>query len=257
VGGPSSVDEIAKTLCETTARSEWTPYERGWLNDQKRGTKSKSGTQLARWQAAADEGALELFAAHIVPATRVGFNPLLGKGGSAGNRDFSDGWRRVVGLLSTGITASNERESTRHLCDLLAGQPVEWLVTEAALFPNAPAKQQKKGSLNASSWFSESNKISNSGQRPFREGAISPWAMVLACEGLVFFAGGASRRLGSRAGAVAAFPFVVQAAAPTANGEAGRDLGEVWAPIWSRPMTVAEVTALFRAVAPRSAGAAR
>jgi CRISPR-associated protein Csx17 len=111
---------------------------------------------------------------------------------------------------------------------LLAGEPVSWLM-----------------GLNSASWFSESNELANNGQRPFRVGGVSPWAMVLACEGLVFFAGGASRRLGVRSRAAGAFPFVVQAAAPTASGEAGRDLGEVWAPIWGRPMAVAEVTTLF------------
>ena len=45
--------------------------------------------------------------------------------------------------------------------------------------------------LNAACWFSDTNKLYNSGQRSFREGVASPWAMVLACEGLAFFAGGA------------------------------------------------------------------
>lgn len=69
--------------------------------------------------------------------------------------------------------------------------------------------------------------------------------MALACEGLVFFAGSASRRLGARTRPVGAFPFVVVAAAPYAAGEIGRDRGEVWAPLWSRPMTVPEIAALF------------
>jgi CRISPR-associated protein Csx17 len=99
--------------------------------------------------------------------------------------------------------------------------------------------------LNAASWFSDANKIYNSGQNAFSEGAISPWAMAFACEGLAFFAGGASRRLGARARSVGAFPFVVAAAAAEVAGEAGRDRAEIWAPLWTRPMTVAEVAALF------------
>ena len=69
--------------------------------------------------------------------------------------------------------------------------------------------------------------------------------MALACEGLAFFAGSASRRLGARTRPVGAFPFVLAAAAPETSGEAGRDRGEVWAPLWSRPMTVPEITTLF------------
>ncbi len=62
--------------------------------------------------------------------------------------------------------------------------------------------------LNAASWFSDANKLYNCGQKPYREGVVSPWAMALACEGLPFFAGAVSRRLGSRARAVGALPFV-------------------------------------------------
>ncbi len=38
---------------------------------------------------------------------------------------------------------------------------------------------------------------------------------------------------------------MIAAAAPTAAGEAGRDRGELWAPIWNRPAIVAEVEAIF------------
>ena len=157
---------------------------------------------------------------------------MLGSGGNAGRREFSKGWKEAT----TALAPSNRKRGgipdamgqLTELKALLAGEPISWLME-----------------LNAASWFSDSIERVNSGQRPFAKGVTSPWAMVLACEGLVFFAGGASRRLGARARAVGAFPFVVQAAAPAASGEAGRDLGEVWAPIWGRPMTVPEVTALF------------
>jgi CRISPR-associated protein Csx17 len=112
---------------------------------------------------------------------------------------------------------------------LLLGKPLAWMIEK----------------LNAASWFSDANKLYNSGQSPFREGLVSPWAMVLACEGLAFWAGGASRRLGARARAHGAFPFVSRAAAPGVEGEAGRDLGEIWAPTWERPMSLPEARALF------------
>jgi CRISPR-associated protein Csx17 len=111
----------------------------------------------------------------------------------------------------------------------LLGEPLTWLFAK----------------LNAASWFSQANKLYNSGQRPYREEPLSPWAMALACEGLSFLAGGASRRLGARARAQGAFPFVTDAVAPETQGELGRDLAEFWGPIWERPMTVPEVRALF------------
>jgi CRISPR-associated protein Csx17 len=69
--------------------------------------------------------------------------------------------------------------------------------------------------------------------------------MALACEGLPLLAGGSSRRLGVRSRAVGAFPFVTEAVAPEAAAEAGRILGEFWAPLWARPMTLAETETLF------------
>jgi CRISPR-associated protein Csx17 len=220
-------------LGEVAAKRAWTPYARKWEGAQKRSTKAKSGMPLGLWQASAEERELELIAAHVVPTARVSFNPLLGSGGNAGNRDFSEGWKQATDALAPTerrkkglLDAAGKRA---HLKALLLGEAVKWMIQK----------------LNAASWFSEANKLYNSGQRPFREGAVSPWAMALACEGLPFFAGGASRRLGARARAVGAFPFVTRAAAPLTAGEAGRDRAEVWAPLWERPMTVLEVVTLF------------
>jgi CRISPR-associated protein Csx17 len=212
--------------------ASWTRYTRGWNSAQKASTKSKSGAKLAQWQAEADEGELELFAAHVAPASRVFFNPLLGSGGNAGKRAFADGWKKATDALKS-IKSKKKKtyvdERREALGALLDGHAAAW--------------QEKK--LNAASWFSDANKLYNSGQNAFSEGVISPWAMALACEGLTFFAGSASRRLGARSRSVGAFPFVVAAAAPETAGEAGRDRGEVWAPLWTRPMTVPEIAAVF------------
>lgn len=226
VGGPRCVDELLDALCDVAAGSEWAPYERGWAVAQKRGTKTKSGAPLALWRTSADEAALEIFDAHAVPGSRVSFNHLLGSGGNAGKREFAKGWKQATDALAT-----SERSMVRaELHALFRGEPLTWRLEK----------------LNAASWFSDANKIYNSGQRPYAEGALSPWVMALACEGLAFFAGGPSRRLGARTRTTGAFPFVVEAAAPCAAGEAGHDLAEVWAPLWERPMTVCEITTLFR-----------
>ncbi len=254
VGGPPTLDELLDELvrvasAQATDQKEWTQYDRAWSNAQKEGTKAKSGESLALWQAQADEQHLRVFAAHAVPCARVSFNPLLGSGGNAGRRDFAAGWKQAVDALATVRTSAPTRSKGRgkkaavvdgdagsaiderrsELQSFLQGQPVTWLVDK----------------LGAGSWFSDATKLYNSGQSPSREGQISPWAMALACEGLAFFAGGASRRLGTRSRAVGAFPFVTQPAAPEAAGEADRILGEIWAPLWQRPMTLAETGVLF------------
>lgn len=225
VGGPANLDELLDYLCNVADNGIWTPYERGWTQKQKNATQSKSGKPLAVWQAQADEEEVELFNAHAVPHARVSFNPLLGSGGNAGRRAFSDGWEKAVKALQ-GHPSNNKRQE---LAAFLNGEALTWLLEK----------------LNAASWFSDANKLYNSGQGPYREGLCSPWAMALACEGLPFFAGAPSRRLGVRGRVHGAFPFVTRAAAPTAEGEAGRDVGELWAPLWERPMTLPEVRALF------------
>lgn len=260
-GGPSTLNDVLDEFVRVAKERAWATYDRRWNEDQKKGTKAKSGLPLALWQASAEERELEIFAAHAVPHGRVNFNPLFGSGGNAGKRAFSNGWAKAVEALSPSapVPARPKKEETdkqraarekrevkalegyereasgRHqrnreeLASLLLGRPVAWLVEE----------------LVAGSWFSEATKLYNSGQSPARAGQISPWAMVLACEGLAFLAGGVSRRLGARSRVVGAFPFVTQPIAASAEKEADRLRGEIWTPLWTRPMTLAEVSTLF------------
>ncbi len=262
IGGPTSIDELLDELVRIAIERAWTAYDRRWNEEQKKGTKTKSGLPLALWQASAEERELEVFAAHAVPHARVSFNPLFGSGGNAGKRAFSNGWAKAIEALAPPppVTkepkkdetdkqkAAREKRDKKAIDDynqeaparlkknrdelkaLLLGWPIAWLVEGLA----------------AGSWFSEATKLYNSGQSPAREGQISPWAMVLACEGLAFLAGSASRRLGARsAGAVGAFPFVTQPIAASAEKEADRLRGEIWTPTWSRPTSLAEASSLF------------
>lgn len=244
IGGPTSIDELLDELVRVANERAWTLYERSWLTEQTKGTKlgqnkntaSQAGVPIAAWRAVQSENVVAVLDSHIVATTRQMFNPLTGNGGSAGNRDFSDGWRRATNLLA----GPGKQDIRKHLLDLLLGNVIAWLVTGVPL-----EGKKKKGSLNAASWFSASNKIYNNGQKASREAGLSPWAMALACEGLLFFAGGVSRRLGARSRAIGAFPFVTQSVAPEAAGEAGRVLAEVWTPLWARPMSLAEAGTLF------------
>lgn len=254
IGGPTSIDELLDELMRMAAtqldadirRREWTRYDKAWSDAQKKGTKARSGAPLALWQVGAQEGQLALSAAHAVPHARVSFNPLLGSGGNAGRRDFAAGWLKAADALAVPPTQAKKREKRKGeanvnsaapsdvrrtaLQALLLGHPVTWMVEKLA----------------AGSWFSEATELYNSGQSPARKGQISPWAMVLACEGLAFLAGGASRRLGARsARAVGAFPFITSPIAASAENEADRLRGEIWTPLWSRPMSLAEASALF------------
>lgn len=255
VGGPASLDDILDWLVDTADKTAWTRYERSWADANKESSNLKSGRPLAIWQGHAPEEILELFCAHVVATDERTINSLLRDGTFMNSqRVFANGWEKAVKALSPVSSkkprkkkedeqkskggeqadkekADEERARKREgLKAYLLGDPVTWMIEK----------------LNAASWFSSANKLYNSGQKPYREEPLSPWAMALACEGLPFFAGSSSRRLGARARAQGAFPFICEAAAPTAPGETGRDLGEVWAPLWERPMTLPEVRALFQ-----------
>lgn len=316
IAGPTTLDEVLDELVRVVAERAWTPYERGWLHAQMKGTKlgqkkktiSQAGTPISEWRAKQPEEVVSLLDSHIVATVRQMFNPLTGNGGSAGNRDFSDGWRQAVDALDRAIKASHQAETehaqalaeaTRVRDDAFAKAEEKYQaalkrartarttaarerVMESATNArkNAFTKAQDKHlaasaraqkarekverpreelnnllqghptswlekKLGAGSWFSAATKAYNSGQSPSREALVSPWAMVLACEGLSFFAGGPSRRLGARSRAVGAFPFITKSIAPVAEKEAGRVLAEVWAPLWHRPMTLIEAQTLF------------
>jgi len=227
VGGPATLDELLDELMRVASERAWTKYDTAWADDQKKGTAAKSGTPLLLWQASGPEELLALCAAHAVAHAGVSLNPLLRSSG--GRRNFANGWKTAVDELSG---PPNKGTDLRRgsLSALVNGWPVDWVIDK----------------LNAGSWFADATKLYNSGQTPARNSQASPWAMALACEALAFLAGGASRRLGARTSAVGAFPFVTQPVAASAEKEADRLRCEIWAPLWTRPMTLPEVSALFQ-----------
>jgi CRISPR-associated protein Csx17 len=164
VGGPRDRDALADALVGVADQASWTPYERNWATAQKASTKAKSGAKLAQWQAQAEEDELELFAAHAAPASRVFFNPLLGSGGNAGKRAFADGWKKATDALKAPKTPTRSKSATNR------DDRREALMA----FLEGEASELQAEKLNAASWFSDANKLYNSGQNPFSEGAISP-----------------------------------------------------------------------------------
>jgi CRISPR-associated protein Csx17 len=229
--GPRTFDEVVDYLEGIGRASEWTHYGKPWDAFQKKDTKAKSADYSALWRARdASEQEAVLFQSHLAAGTRLSFNPLFGTGGNSGNRLFAAGWSKAARLVANPPPQWKGEKLRNDLVAFLSGGPCFCL-----------------GDFNAASWFSAANKIFNSGmERPFRKGQVTPWAMLLACEAFPVLAGAASRQLGAHRRATGAFPFVTQAAAPENEQEAGRVLGEFWAPVWLRPLTAAETTALFQ-----------
>lgn len=160
---------------------------------------------------------------------RVAFPFLLGTGGNDGRFDFSSNFLQRVGEV-TGLTprprgAAPARELARAV---LFDDPTVRL-------DKLPIGQFDPGSAGgvASSPFGAAESLAN------------PWDLVLVLEGALVFASAAARRLSSGRTVVAA-PFMVGASVaghPSASGENSR--GELWAPLWHRPATFAEVGRLI------------
>lgn len=235
VAGPEQPEVIEKFVFEGGLAGAWTEYGKPWGDLQKKDTKlsqvKKPVEHVAAWRAFnATEAQVSLLQSHLASGERRNsFNPLFGTGGNAGKRLFASGWstaRSTVMRPPRGVQPATLRQDLHAL--LFGGSCVVL------------------GDYGAGSWFSAANKVFNSGfEKPFSEGQITPWAMLLACEAFPLLAGSASRLLGSPR-ASGAFPFVTRAPAPESETAAGKWLGDFWVPVWLRPMALAEVVALFQ-----------
>lgn len=161
------------------------------------------------------------------------YPPLLGSGGNLGRLDLSVNFMQRLG----------------EAVDLYGSQPCRppkgseaWL--RAALFRDRPAAlvpkavgqydPGRRGGVNSSP-------LGDAGS------LVNPWDFLLTLEGALLFAAGAARRMGAGARGTAAIPFTVEATPvgypDSTAGEKSR--GEIWAPVWSRPATVAELGSLL------------
>ena len=171
-------------------------------------------------------------AAVVLTPTKPRFPPLLGSGGNDGRLDFSANFMHRIAdvlCLRVGRNAPSRIISQGWLAGALGGTPVAGVRAAVGQFDPGSA-----GGVNSSPL----------GAAP---SLVNPWDFVLMLEGALMFAGGAARRLGSDTDGKASMPFMVDSSPvgyPTGTpGEKAR--GELWAPLWRQPATVAEVGQLF------------
>jgi CRISPR-associated protein Csx17 len=169
-------------------------------------------------------------AAVVLTGEQPYFPPLLGTGGNDGRLDFSTNFHEQV-LAVLDESPKGAGRSLRWAGDLLAGSQTERLDEgPVGQFDPAAAGGQ------ASSPFGSAASL------------VNPWEYILLTEGALLFASGAARRHLYAAGR-AAIPFTVRfspdGSASGAAGETRTSRGEVWAPLWDRPCTLAEIRQLF------------
>ena len=201
------------------------------LKAVKRQASESKGMLLPTLRATTDLDHLAYIDACYVLSTDEAPAPLLGSGGNDGSRDF--GVNFADHLLS--------------LFDLDNGEPTEdaRVQLEGALFDLG----QRLGASGSMGQFSPGQGGANATTGYEGYGALNRWDVVLAMEGTMVFAGALTRRWGAAGDSRAAFPFtfdpVGAGAGSLSAADPNRPRGEIWTPLWRKPATYSEVSAIF------------
>jgi CRISPR-associated protein Csx17 len=168
----------------------------------------------------------------LSPKGKPDWPALLGTGGNDGNFDFTN----------------TAMQRLRDLFDLasVSGAPVQ---TAKALLKTALFETPSAAQLDAAvgQFLPGSAGGANGTTGPDAGSRINPWDFVLMLEGTIAFRGQATRRLGARDDMRAAMPFAVaaQAVGHATRGKEKDVRGEQWMPLWERPASWNDVSALF------------
>lgn len=168
-----------------------------------------------------------LDATYMLMDTETKYPPLLGTGGNEGSGSYMSGFaQQVVSVIVHRDWDHALRPALfGHVeCQLTSSQTPGHFSPEAAGGPNAASA-------------SEGNVMTN------------PWDYLLLLEGTLLFAAACVRRMEQRDGGVLGYPFCVRPAGigygSAATSDEGNCRAEIWLPLWSRPSTVNELSALF------------
>jgi CRISPR-associated protein Csx17 len=169
-----------------------------------------------------DEAVTWLDAAFVLTGDGPKYPPLLGTGGNDGRLEFTN----------------NLMQRLLDLVDPQSGSPTDasagWLTD--AFYPEVQDDFQR-------------DSILGQFDPGALERAVNPWDYVLMMEGAIMFAAAAVKRLESTAKGALCFPFCVRSAGVGYSGSAAADesssRAELWLPLWNRPSTYYELSAVF------------
>lgn len=170
-----------------------------------------------------DEALEWLDAIAVLTEDRAAYPFLLGTGGNLGSMDLSNNFLERLG---------------------------DALGTPAG--PKSPGKAQRGEWLKAALFGIGSPVLKSAAPGQFDPGSkarelVNPWDYVLTLEGSLLFASGAARRMGEGGRGSASMPFMVGRSGvgyPSSLGEEN-SRGEIWCPIWRRPVTYPELARLI------------
>lgn len=252
IGGSSPAAESALRLIEDSGSPRLRPYresiaaarevvrrgeEAGWREIAGKEFWSKDGKKqvLRLCRHLLPDDALAWLDACVVLTEDENWSPLLGgSGGLLGRLELSVNYALHVATL-LGLAAGRRSPDRVRIRG--------WI--NAALFADVPV-QHLRGPVGQFDPSRAGGILSSPLEEQDKEGFVNPWDFVLTLEGTLLFASAAARRLGSASAGRATLPFMVAATSvgygTSAEGESPR--GELWAPLWRRPASAAEVARL-------------
>ena len=159
---------------------------------------------------------------------------LFGSGGNDGRLEFTNNFMKRLGDVFDldSDDGGPQSAATAWLSGSLWGQPIPGNLL------GQPVGQYLPGMAGGA----------NNGNGPDADSMVNPMDFILMLEGAITFTSHASRRFGSSQSSRAASPFVVNAcgaayASASAADETAR--GEQWMPLWSNPLSYAELRRLL------------
>ena len=156
------------------------------------------------------------------------FAPVLGTGGNEGRLDYTNNFMARIASLLIAPKQTPVRE-----------------LLESAIFASRTSALE----LGAAGQF-DPGRAGGPNQGPGTESGstTNPWDLVLTLEGATAWASGLYRRQGTGYRSILCSPFTVQASkVGYESASAGDDArGEIWAPLWLRPVRYEELKTLLR-----------
>jgi CRISPR-associated protein Csx17 len=236
-GGAEPLDAIAQSAAERlTLYRETIARIRTFAPNSKPKDEMKESLLVRCRSELADEIVPWLDTCFVLGEDGPSYFPLLGTGGNDGRLDFTNNFmQRLAEVIPFAAGAEPTARSGG------------WLA--ASLFADTMVELGKSaiGQFNPGG-IGGANGVQGKFEADSR---VNPWAFVLMIEGTLLFAGSVARRIGANTTGRAAFPFSVESVAvgygSATAGEETNDgsRAELWLPLWSDPMTFAEVKHLF------------
>ncbi len=172
-------------------------------------------------------------AAFVLGQDGAKYPPLLGTGGNDGRLEFTNNFMQRLGEVFDPATGEPTPNSADWLLQALFAENVRTAVNKSPIgqfFPGAA------GGANATSGFDGPS-------------IVNPWDYILMIEGALLFAASSSKKLESAAPGSLIYPFCVRQAGVGYGSAALADeadaRAEMWMPLWERPTTLGELSAIF------------